>query len=260
MNYSEQAKYIKSAIEGNTGIDCADIEKIAQQYPYFVPATILLLQHSNPTPEKRQQLLNFAATSLADREALFNLVGSDNEIFKNFYPEEDKDEKKSTMDTISHFLDTFGNEDEDEVKALEQLIFNPVPDYAQLLAKEEEKSAPDENELSNENMSENDLLINKFIAKSKKQSGHFPNEEQEENQQEEISQAPAPKVTDDSSDSSLLTESLAKIYIKQHRYEKALEIIMSLSLNFPEKSVYFADQIRFLRKLITLEKYKQKKL
>lgn len=250
MSYSEQAKYIKSAIEGNTAIDCAVIEKTAQQYPYFTPATILLLQHGTYNSEKRQQLLNFAATSLADREALFNLVGNDNEIFKNFYPKENKDEKKSTMDTISHFLDTFGSEDEGEVKALEQLIFNPAPDYAQLLAKEEEKSTPDEKDLSNENMSENDLLINQFIAKSKKQSGHFPNEGQEENQQKEISQAPTPKVTDDNSDTSLLTESLAKIYIKQHRYEKALEIIMSLSLNFPEKSVYFADQIRFLRKLI----------
>ncbi|MGL4781673.1 MAG: hypothetical protein ACRCXN_12720 [Bacteroidales bacterium] len=52
------------------------------------------------------------------------------------------------------------------------------------------------------------------------------------------------------SEDDLLTESLAKIYIKQKRYEKALEIIKSLSLKYPKKSVYFADQIRYLEILI----------
>ncbi|MDE7387199.1 MAG: tetratricopeptide repeat protein, partial [Muribaculaceae bacterium] len=49
---------------------------------------------------------------------------------------------------------------------------------------------------------------------------------------------------------SLLSESLAKIFIKQHNYQGAYEIISSLNLNYPEKSIYFADQLRFLRKLI----------
>ena len=46
------------------------------------------------------------------------------------------------------------------------------------------------------------------------------------------------------------TETLAKIYIKQGRYSKALEIIQRLNLNYPKKNDYFADQIRFLKKLI----------
>jgi hypothetical protein len=51
-------------------------------------------------------------------------------------------------------------------------------------------------------------------------------------------------------DSAFLTESLAKIYIKQHKYAQALAIIRDLSLKYPEKNVYFADQIRFLEKII----------
>lgn len=46
------------------------------------------------------------------------------------------------------------------------------------------------------------------------------------------------------------TETLAKIYLKQKRYDQALEIFKRLSLKYPEKNVYFADQIRFLEKLI----------
>ena len=49
---------------------------------------------------------------------------------------------------------------------------------------------------------------------------------------------------------SFFTETLAKIYIKQKKYNRALEIFRKLSLNYPEKSRYFADQIRFLEKLI----------
>ncbi len=48
----------------------------------------------------------------------------------------------------------------------------------------------------------------------------------------------------------LFTETLARIYIKQGRYDKALRIIKTISLNYPKKNRYFADQIRFLERLI----------
>ena len=51
---------------------------------------------------------------------------------------------------------------------------------------------------------------------------------------------------------SYFTETLARIYLKQHKYDKALEIIRSLYLNFPNKSIYFADQIRYLEKLVRI--------
>jgi hypothetical protein len=57
-------------------------------------------------------------------------------------------------------------------------------------------------------------------------------------------------------DDGYFTETLAKIYIRQHRYSKALEIIRKLNLKYPKKSIYFADQIRFLEKLVINEKTK----
>jgi len=51
-------------------------------------------------------------------------------------------------------------------------------------------------------------------------------------------------------ESAYFTETLANIYIKQKRYDKALEIIKRLSLKYPKKNIYFADQIRYLEKLI----------
>lgn len=53
-----------------------------------------------------------------------------------------------------------------------------------------------------------------------------------------------------SSSPSFFTETLAEIYIKQGKYEKALEIIRRLYLEYPNKNRYFADQIRFLEKIV----------
>ena len=51
-------------------------------------------------------------------------------------------------------------------------------------------------------------------------------------------------------ETSFFTETLANIYIKQGKYDKALEIIKRLYLEFPNKNRYFADQIRFLEIII----------
>ena len=60
-------------------------------------------------------------------------------------------------------------------------------------------------------------------------------------------------------DDSMLSERLAKMYIARHKYSQALEIIKGLSLKYPEKSIYFADQIRFLAKLVLNETLNDKK-
>lgn len=74
--------------------------------------------------------------------------------------------------------------------------------------------------------------------------------------EEEDDEIPADTVIDaqNGNEEAYLTETLARIYIKQGKYIKAIEIIRRLSLRNPKKNRYFADQIRFLEKLIAIQR------
>ena len=47
----------------------------------------------------------------------------------------------------------------------------------------------------------------------------------------------------------IITETLAKVYTKQEHFEKAILAYQKLSLKYPQKSSYFADQIKVIKKI-----------
>lgn len=55
-------------------------------------------------------------------------------------------------------------------------------------------------------------------------------------------------------DEGFVTETLAEIYAKQGKYQRAIKIYEQLSLNNPEKKVFFASRIRFLREKLEYDK------
>lgn len=55
-------------------------------------------------------------------------------------------------------------------------------------------------------------------------------------------------------DENIITETLAKIFVKQKNYYKAIRAYETLSLKYPEKNAFFAAQILEIRKLINQHK------
>jgi hypothetical protein len=65
------------------------------------------------------------------------------------------------------------------------------------------------------------------------------------------SNSPKPKLVnnDDHLSDSLMTETLARIYLEQKNYDKAIQSYKILSLKYPEKSSFFANQIEAVKEL-----------
>lgn len=179
-----------------------------------------------------------------------------------FYPPVKEAVTPTTDDTIDRFLSTYTQSDSDEEALIERLIFNPVPDYASVLAEQERCDLPMPDEAPE---GSTDALINSFILKT-----HDREAERATLPDMDVASRPLmapPPVADGRPvatpppprDDSTLRESLAKFYIKRKRYRQAYEIIEQLNLNYPEKNIYFAPQLRFLAKLIANEEARRRR-
>ncbi|MBR6283286.1 MAG: hypothetical protein IKR25_03200 [Muribaculaceae bacterium] len=232
-------------------VTAAWVDAMQAAYPYFTLPLQLYLMRNASVSNREEQLARLAITS-PDRRTLAMLLGEGMEQFAHFYPDEQPPATPSTDTTIDQFLDNYGNSSPKEIAAIESAIFNPTPDYADVLAAQERQQGGTHDTAHDEQ----DERINRFIEQSQQQAQqaaagaakqHIDDSEKQEIADAQVGQAGP------STDDSMLSESLAKMYIARRKYSQALEIIENISLNFPEKSIYFADQIRFLRKLVWLE-------
>ncbi len=64
-----------------------------------------------------------------------------------------------------------------------------------------------------------------------------------------LTEKPQPSPTKKETTNDFMTETLAKIYIKQGHYDKAIESYRKLSLKYPKKNSYFASQIENIKKI-----------
>lgn len=223
---------------------------------WLLPAAMRLRNAADLSEAERAALKTRLAVGAPDLEQMAMAVDADLAIdLARFYPVE-RPSTPDTDGTIEKFLTTYGKAEPGENELLERLIFNPAPDYAQILSREEEQSLPDEAEAP---VGTQDSLINSFIIKSKAAGGQFPAATPApEPAEPPVPQSPVQKPV--AADDSMLSESLAQVYIRRGKYSKAHEIISHLNLNFPEKSIYFADQLRFLEKLMAIEERKSASL
>ena len=111
----------------------------------------------------------------------------------------------------------------------------------ELLELEEENIEENLQDTADEKV-KNDELINKFIINSPHILPQKPDISDKE--QTDISESSGRE------NEGFITETLAKIYINQGYYSKAIFAYEKLSLKFPEKSSYFVTQIEKINKLI----------
>lgn len=192
------------------------IRALCESYPYCAPFAFLYLYNLSLTGDVRYASeLRRLSVLLPDREQLFRLVEGDRPAF--VAPPAEEPAEADAFDLIDHFLDGARTSGEDLPEVLHYEGGGEGGDY--FAGEANEPLSPDG--------------LSDLLDASPAQSA--------------LAVAPP---SEDPAPEELLSETLSKIYIQQQHYDKALRIIRSLSLNYPEKNRFFADQIRFLERLI----------
>ncbi|MGN0310278.1 MAG: tetratricopeptide repeat protein [Bacteroides sp.] len=214
------------------------------RYPYFQTLRLLLLKNLYllHDPSFHEELRK-SALLVADRRVFFYLI--EGEKYR-LHPQRkrsssvaasavEEEESDRTLALINAFLAAVPDEEQAAPIGLDYAM-----DYTGYLL-----TQPDADD-----QPEQEHLIDQFLTTY----GSAASTPSVEISEKEVK---GPPQTVDDGENGCFTETLAKIYVKQHRYDKALEIFKRISLNNPKKSAYFADQIRFLEKLIINAKTKE---
>lgn len=249
-----------------------DLRQIVAEHPYYQLARLMMLKnlyllHDPDFDEELQR----ASIYFTDRRTLFNLVETAHYRLKHKSPTSFSSapdrralaEQKAlangaesrTATLIDNFLSAMPEEEKEEHSAPKHkehrkpTAADATVDYvAYLLSTDfeelDEQTGSDAQAEQANTMNGGDL-IDAFIQNDggritlQETPEYLPDMEQqgkEENHEE-----------------SYLTETLAGIYIKQGRYEKALDIMHRIDKTEAKKNPYFEDQQRFLEKLIKLK-------
>ena len=240
-----------------------DLRNLVALYPYYQTARLLMLKnlyllHDSSFDEE----LRRAAVYMTRRENLFDLVeaahyglaqeqqtrrptGSGN----GDPAAADGGKGSRTLSLIDTFLDQIPVQPKPEGKKRKPTPADAAVDYVAYLMDSSAEDDPTPDGAAPQMKGQ--TLIDNFINND---GGKITLKEKPEFVPQIDEGAGSAADTDD----SFFTETLAQIYIKQGRYSKALEIIQRLNLNYPKKNAYFADQIRFLEKLILNNKINNK--
>jgi len=199
-----------------TGENVSDLKEIVEKYPYFSVARFLFtksLQVSNNI--QFQSTLNTTSVYCSNRRWFYYFIYPEKTISNEPYRYE---RLKKSSGNYFDLIDVIESEGGDTKQSLRNIAEKLKSARAMVMQPPEPK-------------------IHKPVSIETKINIESPN-----------------KAHSDSKPIAIIakySEENAKKLITERKYSEAIEILKGLNLNNPKKSVYFADQIRFLEKVIT---------
>ena len=274
MQVSRFTALLENPLDISQDADIAALKQIVETYPYFQAARGMeLIGLKNSNSFKYNAALKKHAAYTSDRSWLFEIITQ--EAFNKSKNTDQPIETPSTDETVNSSIELtdidtsaqrdteaqytdqtsdeahkFSEAQETSMSSLElgkPLEFNKNDRYSfeewlQLSTKKslDTKSKKKETNTSEKNKKAAKMAqINAFIATNPKISPPLPSTEK-------ITIKDAEKINKE----ALMTETLARVYLEQKKYKKALQAYKILSLKYPEKNSFFASQIKVVQKLI----------
>jgi tetratricopeptide (TPR) repeat protein len=206
-----------------------ELKEIVDEFPYFQSAQLLYTLNLFTQANFRFSVVQIADNpDNSDAFELFELL-EENQVteteFFDFSTLVSNSEETTEFDLLSFDQpdNLYQLDEEDEVA-------NPLPADAPLAITE-----PIENEKVD--LIEQFIKVNPTIQP--RNESFSTSKEQSELKMEGLDE-----------NDEFITETLSRIYLKQGHHQKAIDSFRRLSLKFPEKSVYFAQQIEEIKKLL----------
>ncbi|MCK4561302.1 MAG: hypothetical protein KAT78_00180 [Flavobacteriaceae bacterium] len=231
-----------------------DLENIIEKFPYFHAAHFLHLNGlKNQNSFKYNNYLKKTAAYTSDRSILFDFITSYDFNFQPNLEEKEIIPNKNIENKKSSKVEVVENKAEENIQEIvktttlkigkplqfdntetysfsEWLQITSVKPIQRKKAVKKEVSQPKSNK-------SNFDLINNFISLKPKIKPVLSNLG---------NNIAVDSVTENK---SLMTETLAHVYLEQKKYQKAITAFTVLSLKYPEKSGFFANQIKAIKTL-----------
>ena len=225
-------------------LETAELKTVVDKHPYFQSARALYLKGlKNQDSFKYNNELKITAAHTTDRTVLFDFITSKEfiDVKKEIHPqittkiiEENQVNIPTKKPVITNDIIVVTSEKPEEKLELGKPIpFIKSENYSfnQWLQLSTQKPI-NRVEKPSKKTSAKEKIIEKFIKTNPKIEPLSKDK------------AVAIAVAKNEQDSSLMTETLAKVYLEQKKYENAIQAYRILSLKYPEKSGFFADQIK----------------
>ncbi len=245
-----------------------DLQQLLEQHPSFQTARLLLLRGLYQLQDERFGLeLRKAAISMPDRRRLFELFEGNHFSSEPSAVSPAADEASQELpaaDRTLSLIDSFLQQRPETTTPRRTHPADATVDYTSYLLQLDDAVVDDE-------AAQEPLATMPSASATAPVEPEIGSDAQEPIKPKEnvLQPSPSPNTsagddieTDDDVDEeheiepseAYFTETLARIYIKQGKYAKAIEIIRRISLLYPQKNRYFADQIRFLEKILINER------
>ena len=245
---------IKDLIEDPSKLNAQtlpELKSMVEKYPFFQVVRLLYVANLYKLHSKDFGTeLRKASVFVPDRIALFALTEGINYQLpteeKNINIETENDENR-TMSLIDDFLTGSRIEVDDNNDNKERLVPSVADltnDYVSFLVQQDKQVETEKKNTNAPKLKRADLIDN-FIEENKgKQRVEITDVDEED--------FISPDISDEQEE--IYTESMVNIYIKQGRFQQALEILRKISLNNPKKSSNFAAQINLLEIILNGQK------
>jgi len=208
--------------------EIADMRISLQAFPYFTSMQLLYAKGLYNTDSiSYNSQLRKAAAYVGNRKLLFKLITENVKVAEEII---EKPTAEKEMVKIEQKPETATPEKELEIGKPLEFTENETHSFAEWLALTKAKKI-DRKQQSSENLIDKFIEQEPRISKLKREEFFSP-----------VQSAEQSLIEND----EIVTETLARVYLEQEHFDKAISAYEKLSLKYPQKNSFFANQIKLI--------------